>query len=171
MSPFECILIASVAPLLLASLAVVRYGRPAPARQAVHAPPAIPPQEGLAAAPEPPPEPMPEGSVSTDHLKIGQTLHVRTESAKYALTLRNPEANLYDAVRVVQAQGHPATREAFQIFFNGTLFPGRLSPVHRWFIPGGRLRYHKVKNGEYYGTATSKPVRRILFSVPVRQAS
>ena len=133
----------------------------------------------VAEAPAPPTE-MPDlpsyappaDSLWTTQLEVGQTFYVQTQSAKYALTLRDPVNGRYDAVRVGPKKSGAVVEERFTMFFSGTFVPYH-GFRFREFVPGGNLCYQKIRDGRVLDISPSTPVLRILFSVggSRRQAS
>ncbi|MEK7545749.1 MAG: hypothetical protein AAB554_01570 [Patescibacteria group bacterium] len=112
----------------------------------------------------PPQDAPPEGSLLTAQLEVGQTFHLQTRTAKYALTLRDPCIGLYDAVRVGPRDGCMATLERFQMLFSGTFIPNH-GLRYGEFVVGGNLCYRKIRGDDLLDVGNSTPVTRILFSI------
>lgn len=175
MPPSELMLIALSAALLIISvIGVRRRGRATPpkveAPKETEAAPAAPPVQATRIVPVRPAFVPPEGSVMAAQLEVGQTIHIQTETAKYALTLLDPVTYLYDAVRTGRVDGGKVAKQRFKIFLIGSFVP-----YHRlmfgWFIPGGRLSYHKCDEIDHRGPYTSMAIQRVIFSIPLKQAS
>lgn len=172
MPTFEFLVMAAVAALLVTAVFAARRRRVEP--PLIEAPP-VP--EPVAAQPPPPPKPAPppytpaEGSVMVSQLEVGQTVHIQTVSARYSLTLIDPGEGIYDAIRIARSGDAKPDRRRFRMYFFGTLVPARRF-LHGWFAVGGRLSYYKCgKDGQLDGPITSMAVQRVIFSIPLKQAS
>ncbi|HJV32799.1 MAG TPA: hypothetical protein VJ694_02110 [Patescibacteria group bacterium] len=109
----------------------------------------------------------PEGSLFASQLEVGQTFHLQTSTAKYALTLRDPVTGLYDAVRHGRKRDGTVATEPFRMLFKGTFVPNR-GLRFREFVLGGNLCYQKIRGGDVLDVTPSSPVLRILFIVGER---
>lgn len=120
---------------------------------------------------DPAPGASQDGTFLTAQLEVGQTIHVQTRTAKYALTLRSPVLGLFEAVRVGPKRGM-VVEERFQMLLNGTFVPNQGLRFGQ-FVPGGNLCYQKIRDGGVGDLSTSSPILRVLFSIPqrYRQAS
>lgn len=166
------LLMAVTAALLAVAVCAVLWGTKRASKAATA------PSEAPRPAPVPvaPPLIAPEAdapsaaSLWTTQLEVGQTFHIQTRSAKYALTLRDPMTGLYDAVRVGPRRGQ-VVHERFTMLFKGTFVPYR-GFLHREFAQDGNLYYEMLVDGGVR-QRTSTPVTRILFTVgeSLRQAS
>jgi hypothetical protein len=170
MSPFELIFMAAIAVLLVVATVAARRGKTA----AVPPPPAEEPRPVPLPAPPvaaPPPYVPPEGSIMVCQLEVGQTFHLQTETAKYALTLVDPAEGLYDAVHSGETREGKPRKQRFRMLYFGCLIPGRKF-LYGWFAIGGRLSYYRCKeNGDCDGPVTSTAIQRVIFSIPLKQAS
>lgn len=137
---------------------------PAPSEAAAEAAPVAP-------APEIPEWAPPEGSLLAGQLEIGQTFHLQTRTARYALTLLDPNVGLYDAVRV-GPKVDAVVVERFKMLFVGSFVPNR-GMRYGEFVLGGNLSYRKVRDGDVLIMHPSSVVERIFFCIaePRRQAS
>lgn len=173
MPPSELIAILAVAALLVIALFAVRRRRNdlpysdaprVPESEPVKPPTSVQPPVQRPYAP-------PEGSVMVAQLEVGQTIHVQTETARYSLTLVDPADGLYDAVRVGRTYDGQTAKQRFRMLFFGSFVPNHRL-MYGWFVIGGRLGYHKCgKNGECKGPITSMAIQRVIFSIPLKQAS
>lgn len=112
----------------------------------------------------------PTDALQTAQLEVGQTFSLQTATAKYVLTLRDPAAGIYDAVREGPKRDGSIVKERFLMIFSGTFVPYQ-GLRFGWFIPGGNLVYQKIRDGQALDVTPSTPIRRILFSIPHQQAS
>jgi hypothetical protein len=161
----------TAAALLIAIAGVAR--RPARGETREEAAPTPEPAAAPPAAPLPdtPEWAPPEGSLLAGQLEIGQTFHLQTRTARYALTLLDPNVGLYDAVRVGPKLEKVVT-ERFKMLFVGSFVPNR-GMRYGEFVLGGNLSYRKVRDGDVLNMHPSSVVERIFFCIaePRRQAS
>lgn len=170
MPSYEIALVVIVAILLVIAVIAARSCRVSGVTPQVK-PTAVMPPRHLPIPTIPRPPAPPDGSVMGAQLECGQTIHVQTKTARYSLTLRNPDDSLYDAVRICQASDGRMIKKRFRMFFYGSLVPGR-TLMRGWFVVGGRLSYYTcLENGAFFGPTTSMTVQRVIFSVPLKQAS
>lgn len=156
------LLMAATAALLAVAVCGVLWRGWADGPQAV---PAEPPKAAAATVSEP--YAPPEDTLFASQLEVGQTFHLQTATAKYALTLRDPVTGLYDAVRHGRKRDGTMATEPFRMLFKGTFVPNR-GLRFREFVLGGNLCYQKIRGGDVLDVTPSSPVLRILFIVGER---
>ena len=161
------LLMAATAALLAVAVCGVLWGGRKDVPPAVELPKAVATLPAMPAA-----APEPEGTLHASQVEVGQTFHLQTATAKYVLTLRDPESALYDAVRIGRKRKGGVVTERFQMLFKGT-FVAYQGLRHREFVPGGNLCYRKIRDGRLLDMTPSSTILRILFTVgePLRQAS
>jgi hypothetical protein len=113
---------------------------------------------------------FPPGSLHFDHLILGQSFSVQTETATYVLTLRDALVRRFETVRLGRLSDDTETEEAFDILFRGSQLPDH-GYVHGWFIVGGRMTFMKARDGVVYGFSTTTKVIGITRPIESQQAS
>jgi hypothetical protein len=172
--PFVVLLCVTAALLFVAVWAVSRRPVALPPHETAAAPPravsfALPPVPAPLRVPRP--YVPPEGSVMVNQLEVGQTIHLQTQTARYALTLVDPSEGIYDAVRIGPKTEGKDGRVRFRMLFTGSQVPLQRF-MYGWFVVGGRLCYYKVKpDGSCLGPITSMAIQRVIFSITQKQDS